>query len=226
MILTADSDGLFFNQTFITSDVLLAVDTANTPIASVKLAVDRNLIGNGSLYFDLLYDYYNHQYYSSIYDPYIYDRKMANFRVDVNDQTVEKFGNFLISTFNFSNTTKCSNGTHTFLLVSINTYLMNITGEHQTFLQAKIGNQLMGDLYASLIVGATINNGNFPPAPLPQTYYYYNVSFTGCNGDHLSYEFSTGECVETCPCGTSPWYGSCQKSKLILARHYSSFMFL
>ena len=36
---------------------------------------------------------------------------------------------------------------------------------------------------------------------------------TDCGNDSLSYQFSTGECVETCPCGMFSFYGSCQPSK-------------
>ena len=159
LFITADSDGLFFNQTYITTDVL-AVDTAKTPIASIKLVVDRNLTRNDSFNIQIGFSIYPNYYYNYRY--YYYHRGfMANLRVDVNEQTAEVLGQNLLYSFNVSNTTECSNGTHTFLSVLVNTYVMNITGHFHISWQARLSNGLTRYQYTYASGVARIGNGNF-----------------------------------------------------------------
>ena len=153
MNLTTDSDGLFFNQTYITTDVL-GVDTAKTPIASIKLVVDKNLTRNGILRF---------QHYAAVYPMfnnylYYYSYRPIYLQVVINEQIVKPFQNLYMK-LNFSNTTECSNGTHTFVSVTVNTYIMNTTGEFYMYLSTRIENQLTG--YKTFVVIPRIDNGNF-----------------------------------------------------------------
>ena len=177
MIPTTDSDGFFFRQTQVSSDIL-AVDSAKKPIASLELVIDRNLIRNGSLRFHL-----NGYIYRSYYIDFLFlyhffflhelnDFAMANLRVDVNEQTTESPGQFVHSTFNFSAfnlRTECSNGTHTFVSVPVIAYVMNVTGEFHLSLLASMGNPQTGYSRASVRIDTQIDSGNNLTPVLPST---------------------------------------------------------
>ena len=144
LIFTADSDSLFFNQTYISSSVSLS-NTTETPIATVKLVADQNLAKNGSVrFYHHLYSIVNYHYIHSY-------QSIANTRIDVNGQSAQP----LIS-FNSTNSTECSNGTHTFHFVVVNIYI-NITGEIYFYLNAEMNNQ--GYHVGSVYVRARISDG-------------------------------------------------------------------
>ena len=148
MILNADSDGLFFNQTYTTTNVT-ALSAAKTPIASIKLVVDKNLTEMASIQ----YHYYFFYIMRNVYLLNILN--MTSIQVDVNGKPIEHSVNYI---FNFTNATECSNGARTFLSVPVNIYI-NATGEIHFYMSARLGNQSTGYQYASFSVTAGINNG-------------------------------------------------------------------
>ena len=212
MIPTADSNGFLFRQTRVSSDIL-AVDSSKKPVASFKLVIDRNLTRNGLVRFFLVCRIYRNYYIDFDFFRVVDNLANANLRVDVNEQATESPGWRAHSTFNSNFTTECSNGTRTFLSVPVTAYVMNVTGEFHLSLWALTVEPWTGNQCASVGIDTqTVDSGNNLPPVLLST---LKVLFlhVGCSGDHLSYLFSTGECVETCPCGTSSWFGSCQKCK-------------
>ena len=154
MILTAATDGLFFNQTSIFPRVMLILDTPNTLIVSTTLLVEKNLTINGSLQVYHYQDFNWNNYYISS------SQLNANFRVDVDGQLLP-LEQYVWSIINVMNATECSNGTHTFLSVPVNIYITNITGQLHFYLRARIRNQWAGDQYNSPFgFTARITNGN------------------------------------------------------------------
>ena len=151
MIHTADSDGLFFSQTSITSNVTVLDEAKTPPFGYIKLVVDKNLIEMTSIRY-----YYYFYYVSDFFWIYIRNT-MTNARVDVNGQPIKDYVNYI---FNFINTTECSNGTHTFLTVPVDIYI-NATGEIHLYMKARLGNQSTGYQYTSFGVTARINNGSW-----------------------------------------------------------------
>ena len=113
---------------------------------------------------------------------------MANLQVDVNEQTAQVFGNYLFYSFNFSNTTECSNGTHTFLSVLVNTYVMNVTGFFRISWQATLGNGLTRYRYAYASGIARIGNGNFLISLLPSMI-VYTISLNTAISDTLAVSY-------------------------------------
>ena len=57
--------------------------------------------------------------------------------------------------------------------------------------------------YLSVMVRYTLSFGS-------QDHFIVNVFVIGCDDVRLNYNYGTGDCVETCPCGTYSLYGSCQ----------------
>ena len=152
VILTTASGGLFFNQTNIPSRVL-ALDTANTLIVSIKLFVEKNLTINGSLQV-----YHRHNLIWN-YLPISTSQFKINIPVDVGGQLLPAEQD-VWSIINVMNATECSNGTHTFLSVPVNIYITNITGQLRFYLVAIIYNQWAGHQYGSFVVTARIKNGS------------------------------------------------------------------
>ena len=153
IILTAASDGLFFNQTSIPSRMMFLLDTPNTPIVSITLLVEKNLINNGSLQ---VFHYHNFIWNNHhISTPQL----NTNFRVDVDEQLLSA-EQYVWSIVNVMNATECFNGTHTFLFVPVNIYITNITGQLFFHLRARIHNQWTGYQYYSYTgFTARIKNG-------------------------------------------------------------------
>ena len=155
MILTAASYDLFFNKTNIPL-MVFTLDAANTPVVSIKLVVEKSLTINGSLQFSYSSQFIwnNHPISTSLWK--------ANFQVDVDGQLLLAEWSIV----NVMNATECSNGTHTFLSVSVNSYIINITGDVQLYLDARIHNQRAGYQYtASVAYTAKIRNGSFKHSP-------------------------------------------------------------
>ena len=145
LIFTADNDGLFFNQTYITSNVSLS-NTAESPIATIKLVADKNLAKNGSV------QLHHHYLYSVVNYYHIYLHQFnTNIRIDVNGQPAQA-----VIALNSTNPTECSNGTHTFYFVDVNIYI-NITGEIRFSVYAQMINQ--GYHYGSVSITARISDG-------------------------------------------------------------------
>ena len=149
MILTADSDGLFFSQTRFTSNVTVLGEAKTPPFASIKLVVDKNLIELPSIRYYYYFYYISHTSLISIRNT------MTNARVDVNGQPIKHYRNYI---FNFTNATECSNGARTFLSVPVNIYI-NATGMIYFSLEAVLHNQSTGYRFAHSSGTARINNG-------------------------------------------------------------------
>ena len=119
-------------------------NTAETPIATIKLVADKNLAMNGSVQF-------NHYIYSVVNNNHLSASQfMTSTRIDVNGQSAEAF------IFNSTSPTECSNGTHMFHFVVVKIYT-NITGEIYFYLRAQMSNQ--GFHYGDFDVTARISNG-------------------------------------------------------------------
>ena len=152
MILTAASDGLFFNQTSVPPRVLI-LGTPNTLIVSITLLVEKNLTINGSLQV-----YHRHNFIWNYYHINM-PQLRANIRVDVDGQLLSA-EQYVRSIINVMNAKECSNGTHTFLCVPVNIYITNITGQLHFYLNARIHNQWAGYQYKSVSFTARIKNGS------------------------------------------------------------------
>ena len=149
MILTAATDGLFFNQTSIPPRVLI-LGTPNSLIVSITLLVEKDLTINGSL--QVHHNHYIIWNYHSISLPQL----KANFRVDFDGQMLPAEQYAVWSIINVTNATECSNGRHTFLSVPVNIYITNITGQLLLGLNARIH---AGPQYKSVAFTARIKNG-------------------------------------------------------------------
>ena len=153
MILTAASDGLFFNQTKIPSRMLV-LNTPNSLIVSIKLLVEKNLTINDSLQFR-----HNHYFIWNYYFTSTPQLK-ANFRVDVDGQLLSA-EQYVWSIINVMNATECSNGTHTFLFLPVKIYITNITGQLRFYFRSRIYNQWAAYQYTSPVAfTANIRNGS------------------------------------------------------------------
>ena len=152
MILTAASDGLFFNQTSIPPRMLV-LDAANAQIISINLFVEKNLTINGSLSV-----YYEHYFIWNTFSV-VTSQFKTNFQLHVDGQLLpaEQY----LYTWSIINATECFNGTHTFLSMPVNIYITNITGQFRFYLSARIHNQWAGRQYESVAFTARIKNGSY-----------------------------------------------------------------
>lgn len=159
MILTADSDGLFTNQTRIPYSVVVLNTTYNSTV-SIKAVVDKNLTKNGNrLQLNQHYRWrwnWNRHFWCVIPQYYGF---MTNIKVDVNGwlQPPERYYDYNINL----NTTECLNGTHTFLIVPVKIYAMNITGRSYFHLHVRIRRKEMTNLEAVFRQYIRIDNSNW-----------------------------------------------------------------
>ena len=125
-------------------------------------------------------------------------------------------------------TQQCINSSSgkSYVYLPVKVYLANITSKSFLMhLYVSIRSAITSDMwYASTYasVEISITNGeiymHFGFGSMGQFYCECVIYYTGCDDASFSYNYRTGDCVETCPCGTYSLYGSCQpiSSRLII----------
>ena len=203
------------------------------PITTFYLIIEKNLIGD-LLKIDVFLDNYPgccassywwlFWYYPvcSYYGCSSYNRASdqafqlfkSSVKIDINNQLIQDQS--WNNTINLTTTQQCINSSSgkSYVYLPVKVYSTNITSKSFLVnLNVRIRSAITSDVWNASTSGEiSITNGEICICMVfrSQDHFIVNVNFIGCDDVRLSYNYRTGDCVETCPCGTYSLYGSCQ----------------
>ena len=138
----------------------------------------------------------------------------SNVKIDINNQLIQDQS--WNNTINLTTTQQCINSSSgkSYVYLPVKVYSTNITSKSFLMnLNVRIRSAITRDVWNASTSGElSITNGEICICMVfrSQDHFIVNVNFIGCDDARLSYNYRTGDCVETCPCGTYSLYGSCQ----------------
>ena len=196
-------------------------------MATFYLLIEKNLTGDLSkmeVYLNEMYpgccaasytwlrpdcSFYGCKYYESYHAFQLFK---AGVKIDINNQLIQDQS---WNTINLTTPQQCSSSSgKSYVYLPVKVYSTNITSKSFLMnLNVRIRSAITRDVWNASTSGElSITNGEICICMVfrSQDHFIVNVNFIGCDDARLSYNYRTGDCVETCPCGTYSLYGSCQ----------------